>query len=329
MKIGVCAYSFSYVCGFEGGNLKPLDAFGLMDLAVEYGLQGVEFPPKGCLPDLQPQTLSKVREYADQRGLFIVADVSQVKEENFNQMISVAKALGSKTLRVILSGILGGDRRPMAGRWKQHLSECLECFKAARDIAESNQIAVAIENHSDATSEDLIWICSQLNSPFIGVNLDTGNPLAVSEEPVEYAAKIAKYLKNAHLKDYKLYPTDEGYRMARCALGAGVVNFPELFKIFEKLPDLTGTIELGALYARHVRILMDDYWSEFDPRSVNELLPLMRLWLKNVRPKAEEWQTPRERNESTDILAKYEMNEFHESVEYLTRLGVIRDAKTV
>ena len=61
MPIGVCAYSFN----------TGYDACQLMDMAVEQGLSGVEFPPDGCLPDLKLETIQKARAYAEERNLFI------------------------------------------------------------------------------------------------------------------------------------------------------------------------------------------------------------------------------------------------------------------
>ena len=92
--------------------------------------------------------------------------------------------------------------------------------------------------------------------PFSGITLDTGSTLATAEEPVDFARRVAPHLKNVHLKDYQVYMYNEGYRLVRCPLGQGVVNFPALFNIFsETCPRATMSIELGALEARHVRVL--------------------------------------------------------------------------
>ncbi|MBM3264557.1 MAG: sugar phosphate isomerase/epimerase [candidate division Zixibacteria bacterium] len=312
MPAGVCAYSFN----------TGYDAFQLMDMAVKYGLKGAEFPPDDCLSDLKPDTLQKAREYAQERGLFLVADGGKVEPEMLGRLIPTARALGTDTLRVILSGILGGDRRPMAGKWDEHLKYCLGVLREAARIAEAHGVTIAVENHSDATSRDLLRLLEQIGSDNVGINLDVGNVLAVCEDPFGYADRLMPYLKNIHLKDYTLHPSDEGYRMARCALGKGVVDFPGLLsRIDTHHPDITKTIELGALYARHVRLLADDYWSEYPVRPVTEMLPLLRLFWKNARPRGEDWRTPKEKEESIETLLAYETREFEESVAYLKKIG--------
>jgi hypothetical protein len=158
----------------------------------------------------------------------------------------------------------------------------------------------------------------------VGINLDVGNVFAVCEDPQGYAERLMPYLKNVHLKDYTLHPTDEGYRMARCALGKGAVDFPALLALIDQHhPGITRTIELGALHARHVRLLADDYWQEYPSRPITDMLPLLRLYWKNVRPPDEDWRTPGERDEPMDRLIAYETREFEESVAYLKKIGAV------
>lgn len=324
MSVGVCAYSFN----------TGYDAFELVDMAVEHGLVGVEFPPDDCLPDLSPASLERARARAEESGLFVIADGGQVEGEMLRRLIPAAAGLGSSTLRVVMSGVLGGDRRPLSGRWNAHLAGCRDILREALPLAEEHGVTIAVENHSDATSHDMRWLCEELDSAHIGITLDVGNVLAVCEEPFGYTERILPYLRHVHLKDYTIHPSDEGYRIARCSLGSGVVDYPGLLSLIDGYRDqpgqadqpggITKTIELGAIYARHVRMLMDDYWAEYPDRDIRDLLPFLRLYWSHVRPVGEDWRTPREKDESTEALKAYETREFEESVAYLKEIGAVR-----
>lgn len=324
MSVGVCAYSFN----------TGYDAFELMDMAVEHGLTGVEFPPDDCLPDLSPASLERARARAEESGLFVIADGGQVEGEMLQRLIPAAAGLGSSTLRVVMSGVLGGDRRPLSGRWNAHLASCRDILREVLPLAEEHGVTIAVENHSDATSHDMRWLCEELDSAHIGITLDVGNVLAVCEEPFGYTERILPYLRHVHLKDYTIHPSDEGYRIARCSLGSGVVDYPGLLSLIDGYRDqpgqadqpggITKTIELGAIYARHVRMLMDDYWAEYPDRDIRDLLPFLRLYWSHVRPVGEDWRTPREKDESTEALKAYETREFEESVAYLKEIGAVR-----
>lgn len=324
MSVGVCAYSFN----------TGYDAFELMDMAVEHGLTGVEFPPDDCLPALSPASLERARARAEESGLFVIADGGQVEGGMLRRLIPAAAGLGSSTLRVVMSGVLGGDRRPLSGRWNAHLAGCRDILREALPLAEEHGVTIAVENHSDATSHDMRWLCEELDSAHIGITLDVGNVLAVCEEPFGYTERILPYLRHVHLKDYTIHPSDEGYRIARCSLGSGVVDYPGLLSLIDGYRDrpgqadqpggITKTIELGAIYARHVRMLMDDYWAEYPDRDIRDLLPFLRLYWSHVRPVGEDWRTPREKDESTEALKAYETREFEESVAYLKEIGAVR-----
>ncbi len=324
MPVGVCAYSFN----------TGYDAFELMDMAVEHGLSGVEFPPDDCLPDLSPASLERARARAEESGLFVIADGGQVEGEMLRRLIPAAAGLDASTLRVVMSGVLGGDRRPLSGRWNAHLAGCRDILREALPLAEEHGVTIAVENHSDATSHDMRWLCEELDSAHIGITLDVGNVLAVCEEPFGYTERILPYLRHVHLKDYTIHPSDEGYRIARCSLGSGVVDYPGLLSLIDGYRDqhgpadsrgkITKTIELGAIYARHVRMLMDDYWAEYPDRDIRDTLPFLRLYWSHVRPVGEDWRTPREKDESTEALKAYETREFEESVAYLKEIGAVR-----
>ena len=321
MPVGVCAYSF---------NTGP-DAFELMDMAVDHGLAGVEFPPDDCLPDLAPATLESARARAEERGLYVVADGGQVEREMLERLIPAASGIGASTLRVVMSGVLGGDRRPLAGRWNAHLADCRDILRAVLLLAEEHGVTIAVENHSDATSHDMAWLCEELDSPYVGITLDVGNVLAVCEEPIGYTERLLPHLRHIHLKDYTLHPSSEGFRIARCPLGAGVVDYPALLSMIdghhgtrEQGGGITKTIELGAIYARHVRMVMTDYWAEYPERDVKDLLPFLRLYWAHVRPGVEDWRTPREKDESDEILKAYEKRQFDESVAYLKEIGAVQ-----
>ncbi|MYA76125.1 MAG: sugar phosphate isomerase/epimerase [Gemmatimonadetes bacterium] len=324
MSVGVCAYSFN----------TGYDAFQLMDMAVRHGLGGVEFPPDDCLPVLSPASLERARARAEESGLFVVADGGQVEGEMLQRLIPAAAGLGASTLRVVMSGVLGGDRRPLSGRWNAHLAACRDILREALPRAEEHGVTIAVENHSDATSHDMRWLCEELDSAYIGITLDVGNVLAVCEEPFGYTERILPYLRHVHLKDYTIHPSDEGYRIARCSLGSGVVDYPGLLSLIDGYQgqrgpadqpgQITKTIELGAIYARHVRMLMDDYWAEYPDRDIRDLLPFLRLYWSHVRPVGEDWRTPMEKDESTEVLKAYETREFEESVAYLNEIGAVR-----
>ena len=323
LDIGVAAYTFSYLCGLAGAGTPrawphPYNAYTLMDLAAAHGLGGVEFSPASGLGSLDRAELETARDYAAARGLFVVVDSGVVDVATLQALLPAAATLGTRTVRVTVSTILCGDRRAVRDTWPGYLAEIARRLREVRALAEETGVAIALENHQDLTSDELVALCEEVGSPQIGVNLDASNPLAVGEEPLAFARGVMPYLKNVHLKDYRLYRTPQGYRLARCPIGAGVLDVPVLLDLCAReAPSATICIELGALEARHIRLLEDEFWLGYTPRRVEEVLPVLRLREELARPADEDWRTPWERGEHGEALVSFEMSQFEQSVEYL------------
>jgi 3-oxoisoapionate decarboxylase len=323
--IGLAAYSLPWRCGFAGAGTPrccpaPLDAYGLLELAAHHGLSTVELP-LNLLPDLEPRTLAAFKARADELGLGIVVDHGVVDVAGLERLIPAAAALGARTLRVMLSGILEGARATVPGGWEAHLAEMIGRLRQVRPIAEAHGVVLAPENHQDASSEDLIRVCEEVGGECIGVTLDAVNPLAVGEEPIAFARALGSRIVDVHLKDYHIYLTESGYRLVRCPLGEGVLDLPALFGVLaEVAPRATCNIELAALFGRHIRLLEEEWWRGFPARDVRAVLPALRMAARMARPAGEEWRTPWELEADADAMASYEERQVAASVAYLRSL---------
>jgi sugar phosphate isomerase/epimerase len=318
MRIGLSVYGTTFGMGIDLHSGRPtITPSQLMDKAIAVGLEGVELPTSL----MQGEDAAAVAHYAHERGLFITLETEGYDPGKLASVIDLGVRLGAGTVRTMVGGArLGGDRRPLAGSWQSFLQEILAGLRQATLNAERAGVNLTVENHQDLASEELLWLCESIGSQRFGITLDTGNPLATAEEPVNFARRVAPYVKNVHVKDYQVYMSSEGYRLVRCPLGQGVVDFPALFVILSATcPYITMSIELGALEARHVRVLVDDYWPDYPPRSAAQLAHVLRFVLDNARPSGD-WRTPFERNESVEAVIAYEDQQLATSLPYMLPL---------
>lgn len=321
MRIGLAVYGTTFSMGLHpASNRSTITVEQLMDQACAAHLQGVEVP----VSLLKGEDISAVAHAARDRGLFITLATGGYTAESLSETLHLGAQLGAETVRTVAGGAkIGGDRRPLAGRWQPFLQEVLAQLKEAALVAEKVQVNLAVENHQDLASEELLWLCESIGSARFGITLDTGNPLATAEEPLDYFRRVALYLKNVHLKDYTIHLSEVGYRLVRCPLGQGVIDFPALFKILEaSCPNVTMSIELGALEARHIRVLADDYWTEYPPRSAAQLVKVLRFAQANAKPVGN-WQTPFEQGESAEDIVAYEQYQLAASLAFLSSIEVL------
>ena len=322
MPIGIASYSFPFSCGWANRHGRPafpqpIRAPDLIALAVDHGLCGIEIPLSSMLPDLSNSSVDQLRESLAAANLGLVADTGIVDVATLRAQLPAAARAGAKIVRATLSSILEGARAELPGGWDAYREEMRRRIVELRPLLEEYDLVLALENHQDATSDDLIALC-QAGGERVGITFDVVNPLAVGEEPFTFARKVGGLIRNVHIKDYQIYPTESGYRLVRAAIGQGVIDWAAMLDLLHKIaPGATYHIELAALYARHVRLLEDEWWSGYPPRDARELIPALRFAARHARPADEPWQTPWERDAPDEEIELYERGQFDYSVAHL------------
>jgi 3-oxoisoapionate decarboxylase len=299
----------------------PVTIQDLMRRAIDLELAGVECP----LPKHDVLSPHAVRDLLTTHGLRYVADCTGVLDadvEQWRSLLETAVQTGATVVRSVLSRILCGDRRGLAGGWNPYMDALADRLNAILPIAADLGLCIAVENHQDATTEDLLRLHDRVdNSPAYGITLDAGNPLSVGQDPVDATRKLAHIIRHVHLKDYTIHFAPEGYRLVRCAAGDGVVDFPAILKIVRANGhDVLPGIEIAAQATRTIPFLEESWWGCHEPRDVTELLPALRiLWAKG-RPQDEPYASAWERGAHSATVAAEEWDIVTRSVEYFRSL---------
>lgn len=303
-------------------NPAPLSIIGLMDAACELGLGGVEIslPNPNSLP---PESL---RAALESRGLRLVADYGVLIGHDAPAMrdyLRRAAAAGASVVRATLSPVLCGRRDLLPEGWPARLDAIAARLNELLPFAEELGTCIALENHQDATSEDLLELAERTgHSPAFGITLDTGNPLAVAEGPVEAARRLAPIIRHVHLKDYTLHFAPEGYRLARCASGDGVVDFPAILEIVRANGhDVFPGIEIAAQATRTIPLLEESWWATFPMRQREHLPAVLRLLWAQGRPTDEPYGSAWERGEPSRVVLAEEWDVVRRTVAYFRALA--------
>lgn len=300
---------------------KPLGSFAFMDVAAEVGLDGVELP----LPHPDVISTEAFRDALVSRGLRFVSDymvILNADADAFRDNLRRSAAVGAKVVRALFSTTLCGDRRSIDGGWDARMEAVAERLKEVLPLAEDLGLAIAMENHQDATTEDLLRLAEMVDSPAYGVTLDTGNPLSVGQEPVEAARQLAPLIRHVHLKDYTVHFAAEGYRLVRCAAGEGCIDFPAILEIVRTNEhDVLPGIEIAAQPTRTIPVLDPGWWECYPPREAADFAKSLNVVWKHGRPQDEPYSSAWERGESSEAVAAEEWDVLRKSVEYFRCLS--------
>lgn len=326
-EYALTAYGFPHAMGYlktsDGTNHPaPMSHSEMLQQIDDFGLAGIEVP------------LSKTDEAEDERfhaelkerDLKFISDYMAVLDEDaesFRIYLRRSAKLGAKVVRAILSRILCGDRRNFPGGWEAHMDALGRRLNEVLPCAEELGVCIAVENHQDATTEDLLRLAEMVDHhPSFGITLDAGNPLAVGQEPVEAARKLAHLIRHIHLKDYTIHFAPEGYRLVRCAAGEGVIDFPAILEIVRgNGHDVLPGIEIAAQATRTIPLLEDSWWQHYPTRPAAELIPTLRILFQKGRPFEEPYSSAWERGGTSEEVSREEWDVVTRSVEYFRALG--------
>ena len=196
LKLGLAAYSFR---DHLTGKKKPeMTLFDFIDLAAGLPLDAVELTSY-YFAATDDAYLDKLKAHAAAKKLAISGvpvgnDFCQKDEakrrgdiDHVRAWIGRAARLGAKTVRVFAGSQPKGDTLADAqGRVVAALEELCP-------VAEKAGVVLALENHGGITdtAAHLLELVKPVNSPALGVNIDTGN--FHTADPYADLAKIAPY----------------------------------------------------------------------------------------------------------------------------------------
>jgi len=103
-------------------------------------------------------------------------------------------------------------------------------YGAILEVAEAHKIVVNCEPHGYFTTnpEFMNAILSFYDSPYLRMNMDTGNTFIAGQDPVEFVEQFKDRINHVHIKDISeelakaLRGEATGVAMSHCAIGDGV-----------------------------------------------------------------------------------------------------------
>lgn len=324
-RIGLNPYGFTHTLGLQGvgtprANPQGSGLSGFVAIAREIGARCLEFDGRWLQP-MSVEALAALGASLPAVPRICSYWLRHEPGETLGEAIRATRAIGGTLIRMHLTPVLEGARAKQGPQWNTMLGHARATLLREAPRAADAGLSVAIENHQDLGSDELLDLAEQAGGN-VGLAFDTGNAFAVAEDPVAFARRAAHRILHVHLKDYLSQFTPEGFRLVRCAIGDGCVPLREIAAVLEaQTTSLTASIEVGALEARHIRVFAPEWWKGYPSRDPAELqTALDRLRTKRLDDNAD-YRTPWEKQESTAAIVAYEMQQLRKSVDNLRRLG--------
>ena len=248
MKLGLHTYTLHlWGLGQNWGIIadprpKAINLMQLMDLAVEWGLDGLHVT--GCdLESKDDGRLKEVRTAAENHGLYLEYNFALNEEfdprltDSVEEGVHIAARLGADIAKISLDirrprPLYGSCFHPVVMR---QLADIYDQIRAAIPLVEKKGIKLAIENHTETYADEILWLIDKVNHPMVGACVDTVNSLAVLEDPVSAVEKLAPLAFVNHFCDHKLDRDQYGVRFHGVALGDGDIDCIRVYKTIREV----------------------------------------------------------------------------------------------
>ncbi len=227
--------------GFKLPWKRQLSTFELFDLGIELGLDGFHLDD-GVLENLDSQFLRDVAVSAKEKNLYLEYNMSLDLghfgigiQHGLEDGLNTARAIGADVLKVSMDL---PRPRPRAGsrfhpKVMPYLYKTADKLKTAAPMAENYGIRLALENHCDSFSEEILWVLKEVNHPFVGACIDTVNAWHVAEDPMNAIKNLAPVAFTNHFRDDRIEFCRDGFRVRGVAVGDGDIDMKKAYKTIQ------------------------------------------------------------------------------------------------
>lgn len=204
--------------------------------------------------------------------------------ERFAAEMATARACGAAVVRTVL---LGGRRYETFDRPEEYpafAKRAAAMLRRAEPSARKHGVRLAVENHKDFRTDELIDLLKGISSEFLGVCVDTGNNLALLEDPPGTVEALAPLALTVHLKDMGVEEYPDGFRLAEVPLGQGILNLKAVVAALRK-GNATARFHLEMITRDPLLIpcLTEKYWATLERVPGRDLARTLALVRRSAR----------------------------------------------
>ncbi|MGO9208826.1 MAG: sugar phosphate isomerase/epimerase family protein, partial [Terriglobales bacterium] len=268
-SMGVAQYSFP-------GSPYIRSSYGFLEYCHSLGAGGVQVE----IDSLDPNYLAKLRRRTTELRMYleVIVELPQRDAADFERHVIAARQAGADCLRAHC--LLGRryENFTSLDQWKTFVAESDRRLALAVPVLEKHQLALGLENHKDWTAEEMLDLLARHSSEYLGVCLDTGNNLALLDDPAETIRKLAPHAVTTHFKDVAAKEYPEGFLLSEVPLGRGILDLAWAVEcIRQARPRARLNLEMITRDPLRIPCLTDQYWVTFPERSRDDLARTLAL----------------------------------------------------
>lgn len=253
------------------------EPFAFLEHCRSLGAGGMQV----ALGQLTAERAESLRERAAEWGLFIEAIVRLPRDDGdvarFAADVQTAARAGAKAARTTIIPGRRYEYFDSLEKFRDYERRGRESLERAVAIAEKHRLPLAVENHKDHRNAERVALFEQIGSAYVGACVDTGNSVALLEDPLETVRALAPWAHSVHLKDQAVRLYDDGFLLGDIPLGEGFLDLKQMVRILrDQRPNVSFSLELITRDPLKVPCLTEAYWATFPDLPARDLARTLR-----------------------------------------------------
>jgi sugar phosphate isomerase/epimerase len=240
------------------------DPARFLDHARSLGAGGVQVG----LGVLEAAAADALRDRARAGSMYLEGIVSLPRDQadlaRFEAEMRTAKRAGADVVRTVMLPGRRYETFGTAAAFQKFAESSSGALSLAAPVAARTGIRLAVENHKDWRADELLAVLKRFGNDHVGVCLDTGNSIALLEDPMEVVETLAPRAFTTHFKDMGLEEYRQGFLLAEVPLGAGILDLPRVVRTVRAArAEIRLNLEMITRDPLEVPCLSPGYWATF------------------------------------------------------------------
>ncbi len=281
-RLGIASYSFHLRLAADRAAEQPglADPLTFLEYCHKLGAGGIQT----SLGTRDSTYTTKLWKQAAAWGMFVEGSIRLPRDradvDRFAAEVRTARNASVNVLRTVLLSGRRYETFDSAVAFHQWEEQAWESLTLAEPVLAKQGAWLAVENHKDYRAADLVALLKRLGSRHVGACIDTGNNIALLEDPLETVTILAPWAFAVHLKDMAVAEYEDGFLLSEVPFGDGFLDLKQIVATVRKAsPEARFTLEMITRDPLKVPCLTPKYWAtlgDLPGRHLARMLALVR-----------------------------------------------------
>ncbi len=254
------------------------DPIRFLDHARSLGARGVQVG----LGSREEAGARVIRERAEASSMYVEGIVALPRDQSgldrFEAEIRTAKQAGAEVVRTVMLSGRRYETFATLDAFKRFGDASIHALQLAAPVVARHGVFLAVENHKDWRADELLAVLKCAGNEHVGVCLDTGNSIALLEDPMDVVEVLAPRAFTSHFKDMGLEEYQDGFLLSEVVFGNGLLDLPRVVRILRSAcAGIRFNIEMITRDPLKVPCLTDRYWATFPDLPARHLARMLTL----------------------------------------------------